>query len=30
VRVELDAYETIALPGGVDDDALVPLREAMR
>jgi hypothetical protein len=30
VRIALDAYETIALPGGVDDDALGPLRQVMR
>ena len=30
VRIALEAYETIALPGGVDDSALDPLRSAMR
>jgi hypothetical protein len=30
VCIELNAYETIALPGGVGDDALEPLRQAMR
>jgi hypothetical protein len=30
VRIALDAYETIALPGGVDDGALEPLRRAMQ
>ncbi len=30
VRVLLEAYETIALPGGADEDALEPLRRAMR
>jgi NAD(P)-dependent dehydrogenase (short-subunit alcohol dehydrogenase family) len=30
VRIALDGYETIALPGGIDDDALGPLRRAIR
>jgi hypothetical protein len=30
VRIGLEAYETIALPGGVDDGALEPLRRAMQ
>ena len=30
VRVALEAYETIALPGGVDEQALEPLRRVMR
>jgi hypothetical protein len=30
VRIALDAYETIALPGGTDDGALQPLRRAVR
>ena len=30
VRVAVEAYETIALPGGVDESALEPLRRAMQ
>jgi hypothetical protein len=30
VRIALDAYETIALPGGTDEGALDPLRRAVR
>jgi hypothetical protein len=30
VRIALDAYETIALPGGTDDGALEPLRRAVQ
>ncbi|MGZ4740494.1 MAG: polyketide synthase dehydratase domain-containing protein, partial [Ilumatobacteraceae bacterium] len=30
VRIGLEAYETIALPGGPDDAALEPLRRAMQ
>ncbi|HSB85558.1 MAG TPA: SDR family NAD(P)-dependent oxidoreductase [Ilumatobacteraceae bacterium] len=30
VRVAVVAYETIALPGGLDDEALEPLRRAMQ
>jgi len=29
VRVRLEGYRTIALPGGVDEDALAPIRAAM-
>ena len=29
VRVRLEGYRTIELPGGVDEDALAPIREAM-
>jgi hypothetical protein len=29
VRIAIDAYETIALPMVVEDDALEPLRQAM-
>ena len=30
VRIDLEAYETIALPGGVDEPTLEPLRRAMQ
>ena len=30
VRIVLEAYETIALPGAVDEDVLAPLRRAMQ
>ena len=30
VRISLEAYETVVLPGGVDQDALQRLRQAMR
>ena len=30
VRIGVEAYETIALPGGVDEPALEPLRRAMQ
>jgi hypothetical protein len=30
VRVAIEAYETIALPSSIDEDALEPLRRAMR
>ena len=29
VRVRLEGYRTIELPGGMDGDALAPLRDAM-
>ena len=29
VRVRLEGYRTIELPGGFDDDALAPIRAAM-
>ena len=29
VRVRLEGYRTIELPGGLDADALAPLRDAM-
>jgi hypothetical protein len=29
VRVRLEGYRTIELPGGVDEDALAPIRAAM-
>ena len=29
VRVRLEGYRTVELPGGLDDDALAPLRDAM-
>jgi hypothetical protein len=29
VRIRMEGYRTVALPGGPDDDLLVPLRTAM-